>query len=93
MPSSTGWDVECEASDIVSRDSWLSAVLILFPVPGTFTSKLPRDLQKGKSEIKSFVDVHGMLVFFWGCEASVSEGIYLTCCFTACLFEDFSFGM
>lgn len=78
MPSSTGWDVKCEASDVVNRNTWSSVILILFHVPGAFTSELLRDLQKGKSELKSFADVHGMLVFFCGCEASINGGIYLT---------------
>lgn len=88
MLSSTGWDVKCEASDVVSANTCLSV-----SCAWCFSSKLLRELQKGKSELKSVAGVHGMLVFFLGCEASISGGIYLTCCFSACLFEDFSFGM
>lgn len=74
IPSSTGWDVKCEACDVVSGNTWSSVVLILFHVPGVFTSKLLRGLQKGKSELEFFADVHGRLVFFWGREASISKG-------------------
>lgn len=36
MPSSTGLAVKCEASDVVSGNTWSSVILILFHVPGAF---------------------------------------------------------
>lgn len=42
-----------------------------------FSSKLLRDLQKGESELKPVAGVHGMLLFSWGCEASIS-GVFIS---------------
>lgn len=42
MPLSTGWAVKCE------QNTWLSITLILFHVPGVFTSELLRELQEGE---------------------------------------------
>ena len=45
MPSSTYCGVKYKTSDVVTRNTCLSILLILFHVPHTFPSELLRDLQ------------------------------------------------